>query len=223
MVVEKERKSVINVWSLVMSRYTGPRGKQSRAVGKDLGAFSGVRAIEKKCKFGSMPGMSGKRRSRPTDFGLQLQMKQTMKRTYGVLEKQFKNYFKAANSKTGATGDNLLLLLESRLDNIVFRAGFAATRAEARQLITHKHVLVNSNKVTIPSYQVAVEDVISLTESGGKQLRVGSAIKLAQEREMTDWLGVDYTSYTVVYQEYPDAALFQNEFKVNLVVEHYSK
>src|SRR5271170_3486818 len=148
-----------------MARYIGPKCKLARREGTDLFLKSGVKPLENKCKFTVPPGgIKGERRQRLSDYGLQLREKQKLRRMYGVLERQFRNYYQAAARKTGATGVTLLKLLESRLDNVVYRMGFAATRAEARQLVSHKSLTVNGQVVTIPSYQCRAGDVLEIRE-----------------------------------------------------------
>src|SRR5476649_2753825 len=155
-----------------MARYTGPRCKLSRREGTDLSLMSGVRSLDTKCKLDTPPGVHGARRSRETEYGVQLREKQKVKRIYGVMEKQFSNYFKEAARLKGSTGENLLKLLECRLDNIVYRMGFGSTRAEARQLVSHRAILVNGEAVNIPSALVQANDVIALREKSKKQARV---------------------------------------------------
>ncbi len=206
-----------------MARYTGPTCKLSRREGTDLFLKSGARALDSKCKAETVPGVHGARRGRLSDYGLQLREKQKVRRFYGVLEKQFRNYYKAAASKKGATGENLLTLLESRLDNVVYRMGFASTRAEARQLVAHKSIKVNDVKVNIASYQVVPGDVVELTDKAKKQLRVQSALALAANRAVIEWVEVDTTKLSGTYKAYPDRAELPSEINENLIVELYSK
>ncbi len=206
-----------------MARYLGPKCKLSRREGSDLLLKSGIRAIESKCKLDTQPGQHGQRRGRLSDYGVQLRMKQMIRRYYGVLEKQFRNYYQEADRQKGSTGENLLKLLESRLDNVVYRMGFAATRAEARQLVTHKAILVNGKLVNIPSYQVEPNDVIEVREKSKKQLRITAALELAQQRAVVSWIDVDTKQMRGVFKAYPDASEFPSEFKVSLVVELFSK
>jgi small subunit ribosomal protein S4 len=159
-----------------MARYIGPKCKLARREGTDLFLKSGVRSLESKCKAEAIPGQHGARRSRLSDYGVQLREKQKVRRIYGVLEKQFRNYYKKAASQKGATGENLLRILEARLDNVVYRMGFGSTRSESRQLVAHRSILVNGASVNIASYQVAPGDLISLREKAKKQLRVQSAL-----------------------------------------------
>lgn len=206
-----------------MARYRGPKCKLSRREGTDLLLKSGIRPIESKCKLEAAPGMHGARRGRLSDYGVQLRMKQTLRRYYGVLEKQFRRYYFAADRRKGSSGENLLHILESRLDNVVYRMGFASTRAEARQLVSHKSILVNGRLVNIPSYQVSVNDVISVREKAKGQLRIKAALDLAEQRGETSWVEVDKKKMEGVFKALPDVSELPAEFKVNLVIELYSK
>jgi small subunit ribosomal protein S4 len=206
-----------------MARYIGPKCKLSRREGTDLFLKSGVRALESKCKPESVPGQHGARRGRLSDYGVQLREKQKVRRIYGVLEKQFRNYYKEAARLKGATGENLLQLLESRLDNVVYRMGFGATRAEARQLVAHRAILVNGSTVNIPSYQVRAGDVVSLREKAKKQLRVQSAIALAAQRGEPEWIEVSAEKLEGVFKAVPDRHELSSEINENLIVELYSK
>ncbi|MDX1732834.1 MAG: 30S ribosomal protein S4 [Halioglobus sp.] len=206
-----------------MARYIGPKCKLSRREGTDLLLKSGVRALETKCKVETIPGQHGARRGRLSDYGVQLREKQKVRRIYGVLEKQFRNYYKEAARLKGATGENLLQLLESRLDNVVYRIGFGSTRAEARQLVAHKAVLVNGSTVNIPSYQVNPGDVVSLREKARKQLRVQSAMALAAQRGEPEWIEVSAEKLEGVFKAKPDRQDLSSEINENLIVELYSK
>ncbi|NBC23476.1 MAG: 30S ribosomal protein S4 [Gammaproteobacteria bacterium] len=206
-----------------MARYTGPKLKLARREGTDLLLKSGVRPIDSKCRIDSPPGQHGARRGRLSDYAVQLREKQKVRRFYGVLEKQFRNYYKKAERQKGATGENLLQLLESRLDNVVYRMGFGATRAEARQLVSHKAILVNGRKVNIPSYQVSPEDIIAVTEKSRAQLRIQSALQLAGQRAPVDWVDVDGTKMEGVFKRAPDRGELPPEINENLIVELYSK
>lgn len=206
-----------------MARYLGPTCKLSRREGTDLYLKSGVRSLDSKCKTETAPGMHGQRRGRLSDYAVQLREKQKVRRIYGVLEKQFRNYYKAAARRTGATGENLLRLLESRLDNVVYRMGFGSTRAEARQLISHAAVLVNGSKVTIPSYQVEAEDVIAIRERSKKQLRIQGALALAAQRGPVEWVEVDPNKMEGTFKRVPDRLDLPSEINENLIVELYSK
>ncbi len=206
-----------------MARYTGPTCKLSRREGTDLFLKSGVRALENKCKVENAPGQHGARRGRLSDYGVQLREKQKVRRMYGVLERQFRNYYKAAARQRGATGENLLRLLESRLDNVVYRMGFGATRAEARQLVSHRAVLVNGGNVNIPSYQLRPGDVVAIREKARQQLRVQSALALAAQRGEPVWLEVDTDKLEGLFKAYPERQELSSEINENLIVELYSK
>jgi small subunit ribosomal protein S4 len=206
-----------------MARYLGPKCRLSRRERTDLQLKSGIRAIDTKCNLERIPGQHWQRRGRTTDYGTQLRMKQMIRRYYGVLEKQFRNYYKTADSLKGSTGDNLLLLLESRLDNVVYRMGFAATRAEARQLVSHKAVKVNGYIVNVASYHVKPNDVIEIRDRAKKQLRIKAALELMQQRAPAPWIEVDPKKMVGTFKQTPDIADLPAEFKVNLVVELYSK
>lgn len=206
-----------------MARYLGPTCKLSRREGTDLQLKSGSRALESKCKAETVPGVHGARRGRLSDYGLQLREKQKVRRMYGILEKQFRNYYKDAARIKGATGENLLQLLESRLDNVVYRAGFGSTRAEARQLVGHKAILVNGEAVNIASYQVKAGDVVSIREKAKKQLRVQNALELSKNRAPIHWIEVDSTKLEATYKAAPERADLSAEINENLIVELYSK
>ena len=206
-----------------MARYIGPKCKLSRREGTDLFLKSGVRSLETKCKPESLPGQHGARRGRLSDYGVQLREKQKVRRMYGVLEKQFRNYYKEAARLRGATGENLLQLLESRLDNVVYRMGFGSTRSEARQLVSHKSILVNGSSVNIPSYKVKGGDTISLTDSAKKQLRVQAALALASQRGEPEWVEVSNEKMEGVFKAPPDRQDLSSEINESLIVELYSK
>ncbi|SBT18396.1 30S ribosomal protein S4 [Marinomonas gallaica] len=206
-----------------MARYLGPTCKLSRREGTDLQLKSGSRALESKCKAETVPGVHGARRGRLSDYGLQLREKQKVRRIYGILEKQFRNYYKDAARIKGATGENLLQLLESRLDNVVYRAGFGSTRAEARQLVGHKAILVNGELVNIASFQVKAGDVVSIREKAKKQLRVQNALELSKSRAPIHWVEVDATKLEATYKAAPERADLSAEINENLIVELYSK
>lgn len=206
-----------------MARYIGPKCKLSRREGTDLLLKSGVRALETKCKVESIPGQHGARRGRLSDYGVQLREKQKVRRIYGILERQFLNYYKEAARRKGATGENLLQLLESRLDNVVYRIGFGSTRAEARQLVSHRGVLVNGSVVNIPSYQVQAGDIVSLRDRAKKQLRVQSALALAAQRGEPEWIEVNSEKLEGVFKAVPDRQELSSEINENLIVELYSK
>jgi len=206
-----------------MARYLGPKCKLSRREGTDLFLKSGVRALESKCKPESVPGQHGARRGRLSDYGVQLREKQKVRRIYGVLEKQFRGYYKEAARRRGATGENLLQLLESRLDNVVYRIGFGSTRNEARQLVSHKAILVNGKSVNIPSYQLQPGDVVSLREKAKKQLRVQSALALAAQRGEPEWIEVNNEKLEAVFKAAPERQDLSTDINENLIVELYSK
>jgi small subunit ribosomal protein S4 len=205
-----------------MARYLGPTCKLSRREGTDLFLKSGVRALDSKCKVETAPGMHGVRRGRLSDYGVQLREKQKVRRMYGVLEKQFRGYYKEAARRKGATGENLLQLLETRLDNVVYRMGFGATRAEARQLVSHKSILVNGSTVNVPSYQVKVDDVIAIREKAKNQLRIKNALELAAQREV-EWVDVNSGKLEGTFKRVPDREDLPAEINENLIVELYSK
>ena len=207
-----------------MARYLGPKAKLSRREGTDLFLKSARRAIGDKSKFESKPGQHGRTSgSRTSDYGVQLREKQKVKRMYGVLERQFRRYFAEAERRRGNTGANLLSLLESRLDNVVYRMGFGSTRAEARQLVSHKALTVNGQVVNIPSYGVKVGDVVALRENAAKQLRVVDALKLAQSIGMPAWVEVDAAKMSGVFKKVPDRDEYGAEIKEALIVELYSR
>ena len=206
-----------------MARYLGPTCKLSRREGTDLFLKSGVRPLDSKCKAEAAPGFQGARRGRLSDYGVQLREKQKVRRIYGVLEKQFRNYYKEAARLKGATGENLLQLLESRLDNVVYRMGFGATRAESRQLVSHKAILVNDKVVNIASYQVKAGDKISVREKSQKQLRIKQAIEIAGQRGDYEWIDVNSGNMEGVYKAQPDRSDLSSEINESLIVELYSK
>ena len=206
-----------------MARYLGPTCKLSRREGTDLFLKSGVRPLDSKCKAETAPGFQGARRGRLSDYGVQLREKQKVRRIYGVLEKQFRNYYKEAARLKGATGENLLQLLESRLDNVVYRMGFGVTRAEARQLVSHKAILVNDKVVSIASYQVKPGDKIAVREKAKKQLRIKHAIDLAAQRADSQWLETNASNMEGIYKARPDRADLSSEINESLIVELYSK
>lgn len=206
-----------------MARYLGPKLKLSRREGTDLFLKSGVRAIDSKCNIESAPGQHGARRGRLSDYGVQLREKQKVRRMYGVLEKQFRNYYKEAARRTGNTGENLLQLLEQRLDNVVYRMGFASTRAEARQLVSHKAILVNGQVVNIPSFNVSAEDVVAVREKSKKQARIAAAIELSEQREKPTWIEVDGKEMKGVFKRLPERSDLSADINEQLIVELYSK
>jgi small subunit ribosomal protein S4 len=207
-----------------VARYIGPKGKLARREGTDLYLKSARRPLADKVKLESKPGQHGRTSgSRTSDFGLQLREKQKVKRMYGLLERQFRRYFEEADRRRGNTGGNLLMLLESRLDNVVYRMGFGSTRAEARQLVSHKAVMVNGHVVNIPSYFVKPGDALSLRENARKQLRVTDALKLAESIGLPGWVQVDSTKMEGTFKKAPDRDEFGADIKEALIVELYSR
>ncbi|RTE87631.1 MULTISPECIES: 30S ribosomal protein S4 [Gammaproteobacteria] len=206
-----------------MARYLGPKLKLSRREGTDLFLKSGVRAIDSKCKLETAPGQHGARRGRLSDYGVQLREKQKVRRMFGILEKQFRNYYKEAARIKGNTGENLLQLLEGRLDNVVYRMGFASTRAEARQLVSHKGIVVNGRVVNIPSFQVKAEDEVSVREKAKKQARIIAALELAEQREKPTWVEVDTKEMKGIFKRDPERSDLSADINEQLIVELYSK
>ncbi len=207
-----------------MARYLGPTCKLSRREGTDLMLKSGVRPLESKCKAEVPPGQHGPtRRGRLSDYGVQLREKQKVRRLYGVLEKQFRSYYKEAARRKGNTGENLLQILESRLDNVVYRMGYGSTRSEARQLVAHKGILVNDVVVNIASYQVQAGDVVAVREKAKKQLRVQQAIDLATQRGRVEWVEVDNSKMEGTYKHVPERGELPSEINESLIIELYSK
>lgn len=206
-----------------MARYLGPKCKLSRREGTDLFLKSRGKSLEGKCKLDQPPGQHGSKRGRMSDYATQLREKQKLRRIYGVLERQFRNYYKSAAQGKGSTGQNLLNLLESRLDNVVYRMGFAATRAEARQLVSHKGILVNGSLLNIPSYQVRAGDVISVREKAKSQLRIKDALGVAEQYGFPIWLDVDASKMQGIFKSSPDRAELGTDINEQLVVELYSK
>lgn len=206
-----------------MARYLGPKCKLSRREGSDLLNKSGVRDHKSKCKSEKLPGQHGDKKPRLNGYGIQLRAKQKIKRSYGVLEKQFRNYYKMAARQKGSTGENLMSLLERRLDNVVYRMGFASTRAEARQLVTHKAILVNDKIVNVPSFLVNPGDVLSVRQKAKSQGRVQAALALSEQRTPCDWMTVDTSSFKGTFSTTPTLTDLSSDYNVNLVVELYSK
>jgi small subunit ribosomal protein S4 len=207
-----------------VARYLGPKAKLSRREGTDLFLKSARRSIADKSKFDSKPGQHGRTSGqRMSDFGLQLREKQKVKRMYGVLERQFRRYFAMADQQKGNTGSNLLSLLESRLDNVVYRMGFGSTRAEARQLVSHKAITVNGHSVNIPSYLVKAGDVVSVREKSKKQGRVIEALQLATQVGMPAWVDVNIDKAEGVFKKAPDRDEFAADINESLIVELYSR
>ncbi|HAT57208.1 MAG TPA: 30S ribosomal protein S4 [Gammaproteobacteria bacterium] len=206
-----------------MARYLGPKLKLSRREGTDLFLKSGVRPLDSKCKAETIPGQHGARRGRLSDYGVQLREKQKVRRTYGVLEKQFRGYYKEAARLKGATGENLLQLLECRLDNVVYRMGFGSTRAESRQLVAHKSITVNGVVVNIASYQVSEGDKVAIRPKAKAQLRIKSALELAAQRTAIDWVSVDTAKLEGTFSRKPEREDLPAEINESLIVELYSK
>ncbi|MBQ62799.1 MAG: 30S ribosomal protein S4 [Gammaproteobacteria bacterium] len=206
-----------------MARYLGPKLKLSRREGTDLFLKSGVRPLESKCRADTVPGQHGQRRTRLTDYAVQLREKQKVRRLYGVLEKQFRNYYMKADRQKGATGENLLRILERRLDNVVYRMGFGSTRAESRQLVSHKSILVNGNIINIASYQVEVGDTVSIREKSKKQLRIQGALAQSAQRTPVEWVDVNTDKLEGLFRAYPMREELPQEINENLIVELYSK
>ena len=206
-----------------MARYIGPKCKLSRREGTDLFLKSGAKALDSKCNLETAPGQHGARRGRLSEYGTQLREKQKVRRLYGVLEKQFRGYYKEAARRKGATGENLLQILEQRLDNVVYRMGFGSTRAEARQLVSHKAILVNDKIVNIASYQVQAGDTIAVKEKSKNQLRIKNAVELAANRGTVEWIEVDAAKLAGTFKAVPDRADLPSDINENLIVELYSK
>ena len=207
-----------------MARYLGPKCKLSRREGVDLEHKSGVRSLDSKCKLEQKPGQHGPgARGRLTDYGVQLREKQKLRRIYGVLEKQFVNYYKKAASRKGSTGENLLECLETRLDNVVYRSGFGSTRNESRQLISHKSILVNDVIVNIPSYVVKADDKVSVREKSKKQTRIKDSLELAKQRGIADWISLDEGKMEATFKSVPERSELSADINEQLVVELYSK
>jgi small subunit ribosomal protein S4 len=207
-----------------MARYTGPRCKLMRREGLDLSLVSSRKSAEAKCKLNSAPGQHGaKPKGKMSDYGIQLREKQKVRRIYGVLERQFRRYFAEALRRKGSTGENLLKLLESRLDNVVYRMGFGSTRSEARQLVSHKAILVNGKSVNIPSYQVKAGDVLSIKEKAKKQVRIQEALSLVEQVGFPTWVEVVAAKMEGVFKNTPERSDLSSDMNEQLVVEFYSK
>ena len=209
-----------------MARYIGPTCKLARREGADLSLKSPARALDSKCKLEQKPGQHGAvaKKGRLSDYAVQLREKQKVKRIYGLLERQFRNYYKKASSKKGNTGESLLQLLETRLDNVIYRMGFAVTRPQARQLVSHKGVLVNGKVVNLPSYQVKPGDAIALTERAQRQLRVQESLTLSQEMDLfPGWVEVDSKKFAGVFKSVPERGDLPSDINEALIVELYSK
>ena len=206
-----------------MARYIGPKCKLARREGSDLYLKSARRSIDSKCKIDTAPGQHGAKRGRLSDYGLQLREKQKIRRIYGVLERQFRRYFAEAERRKGSTGELLLQLLESRLDNVVFRMGFGSTRAEARQFVSHNAITVNAQVVNITSYQVKACDVVAVREKAKKQVRIQEALALATQIGLPSWVNIDAQKLEGTFKNVPDRSELSADIKEQLVVEFYSK
>ncbi len=206
-----------------MARYLGPKCKLSRREGTDLFLKSRARPIETKCQIDKTPGMGSTRPGRMSDYALQLREKQKLRRIYGVLERQFRKYYKEAARQKGSTGENLLQILECRLDNVVYRMGFGSTRNEARQLISHRAILVNNKSVNIPSFQVEPSDKITIREKSKNQLRIRDALNVAEQYGFPEWVEVDSKGMEGVFKSIPERSELPSEINEQLVVELYSK
>jgi small subunit ribosomal protein S4 len=206
-----------------VARYLGPTCKLARREGTDLFLKSARRSLDTKCKLDSRPGQHGAKSTRISEYGTQLREKQKIRRIYGVLERQFRNYFIKAASRKGATGEVLLQTLESRLDNVVYRMGFASTRAEARQLVSHKAIEVNGKPVNIPSYLVRATDIVAVREKARAQLRIKSSLELAEQNGFPSWVEMDPKNFKGVFKNLPDRSEFASDVNEQLVVELYSK
>ena len=207
-----------------MARYTGPTCRLSRREGTDLLLKSRARPLDSKCKLDSLPGHHGARRQRRmSDYAIQLREKQKLRRIYGVLEKQFRNYYKSAASKRGATGENLFKLLECRLDNVVYRMGFGSTRAEARQLVSHRAITVNDRIVNVASYQVRPNDVVLIRDQSRSQARIQDSLSVAEQYGFPHWVEVDVSNMRGVFKAVPERRDLPPDVNEQLVVELYSK
>lgn len=206
-----------------MARYLGPKCKLSRREGTDLQLKSGVKSIEEKCKINTIPGQHGARKGRLSDYGLQLREKQKVRRMYGILEGQFKKYYVEAARRKGNTGSTLLELLESRLDNVVYRLGFASTRAEARQMVVHKTILVNGSTCNVPSVLLKAGDVVAVREKSQKQLRIQNALELAKQKQQVTWLELNESKLEGTMKASPDRSELSSEINEQLIIELYSK
>jgi small subunit ribosomal protein S4 len=209
-----------------MARYIGPTCKLARREGADLSLKSPARALDSKCKLEQKPGQQGPvaKKGRLSDYAVQLREKQKVKRIYGLLERQFRNYYKKASAKKGNTGESLLQLLETRLDNVIYRMGFAVTRPSARQLVSHRGITVNGKIVNLPSYQVRPGDAIELTEKAQRQLRVQESLTLSQEMDLfPSWVEVDAKKFAGVFKAVPERSDLPSDINEALIVELYSK
>ena len=206
-----------------MAKFPGSKCKLMRREGTDLYLKSGSRSLDTKCNLDRKPGIVGERREKLSDYALQLREKQKVKRLYGILEKQFRNYYKKSASKKGSTGENLLTYLESRLDNVVYRSGFGSTRAESRKLVNHKNIEVNGSIINIPSYQVQSTDKITIRKKSKDQTRIQFALSVSETRNSSDWIDVDSKSLVATYLRVPERSELPKEINESLIVELYSK
>lgn len=206
-----------------MARYLGPKCKLSRREGTDLFLKSRARSLDSKCRMGKPPGQHGDKRQRLSDYGVQMREKQKVRRIYGILERQFRKYYQEAVRRKGSSGENLMKLLESRLDNVVYRMGFAVTRAEARQLVGHKAIEVNGVCVNIPSYQVKPGDVVAVRNKSREQLRIKSSLETAEGFGFPEWVDVDLKKMEGKFKAVPDRSDFYPDIQEQLIVELYSK
>ncbi|GGY00413.1 MULTISPECIES: 30S ribosomal protein S4 [Vogesella] len=206
-----------------MARYIGPKCKLARREGTDLFLKSARRALDSKCKLDTPPGQHGAKKGRLSDYGVQLREKQKVRRIYGIMERQFRKYFAEAARRQGSTGENLLKILEARLDNVVYRMGFGSTRAEARQLVSHKAITVNGQIVNIPSFQVKAGDVVAIREKSKKQVRIQEGLALAEQIGFPSWVAVDSKKMEGVFKTAPERSELSSDINEQLVVEYYSK
>lgn len=206
-----------------MARYIGPKCKLARREGTDLFLKSARRALDSKCKLDTPPGQHGAKKGRLSDYGVQLREKQKVRRIYGIMERQFRKYFAEAARRQGSTGENLLKILEARLDNVVYRMGFGSTRAEARQLVSHKAITVNGQIVNIPSFQVKAGDVVAIREKSKKQVRIQEGLALAEQIGFPSWVAVDSKKMEGVFKSAPERSELSSDINEQLVVEYYSK
>lgn len=206
-----------------MARYTGPRCKLMRREGIDLSLISNRKSVDSKCKLATLPGQHGIKSGKMSDYGIQLREKQKIRRIYGVLERQFRKYFAEAARKKGSTGENLLKLLESRLDTAIYRMGFASTRAESRQLVSHKGIMVNGKIVNIPSFQVKTGDILSVNPKAQSQIRIQEALSLASQIGFPAWVEVEMKKFSGIFKIAPERSELSNDINEQLVVEFYSK
>lgn len=206
-----------------MARYLGPKCKLSRREGTDLFLKGSSRPLESKCRMGKVPGQHGDKRQRLSDYAVQLREKQKVRRIYGILERQFRNYYKEAVRRSGSSGEHLLNLLECRLDNVVYRMGFGVTRAEARQLVSHKAITVNGLAVNIPSYQVQAGDTVGVRGKSREQLRIKAALEAADSVGFPDWVEVDTKKMEGTFKRIPARSDLSSDINEQMIIELYSK